>query len=87
MKASAVVVLGFTLILISGAILAYKSLTDYPPILGSGDGNGTYMDYVVFFCFGLGGAGVLILLFAFFQWFTSWGPEHGIMVKRSNSRS
>jgi len=87
MKASAVVLLGITLILISGAILAYRSLTDYPPLLGSGDGQATYADYIAFFCFGLGGAGVLILLFAFLQWFTSWGPEHGIMVKRSNRRS
>ena len=87
MKASAVVVLGFTLILISGAILAYKNLTGYPSLLGSEDGQSTYVDYVAFFCFALGGAGVLILLFGFLQWFTKWGPEHGIIVKRRNHHS
>jgi hypothetical protein len=81
MKIGAVVLLGVSLILISGAILAYKSL------IGSGDGQSTYVDYVVFFCLALGGAGVLILLFGFLQWFTKWGPEHGIMVKRSKPHS
>ncbi len=84
MKASIVALLGVSLILVSGAILAYKSFTTYPPLVGSGDGQSTNVDYVTFFCFALGGAGVLILLFAFLQWFTKWGPEHGIVVKRSN---
>ena len=87
MKIAAVVLLGVSLILISGAILAYKNFTGYPPLLGSGDGQGTNVDYVTFFCLALGGAGVLILLFGFLQWFTKWGPEHGIMVKRRNRQS
>ncbi len=87
MKIAAVVLLGVSLILISGVILAYQTLTGYPPLLGAGDGQSTYVDYVAFFCFALGGAGVLILLFGFLQWFTKWGPEHGIMVKRSKSHS
>ena len=87
MKIAAVVLLGVSLILISGAILAYKNLTGYPSLLGSEDGQSTYVDYVAFFCFALGGAGFLILLFGFLQWFTKWGPEHGIMVKRRNRQS
>ena len=81
MKKTFVVILGASLILASLAVFAYKYLTNFPPLLSSGNGQNTYVDYATFFGFALGGAGVLILLFAFLQWFGKWGPEHGIMVR------
>ena len=86
MKKTLVVMLGTSLILASVAIFAYKNLTNYPPYLSSENGESTYVDYVAFFGFALGGAGFLILLFAFLQWFGKWGPEHGVLVKRSTRR-
>ena len=82
-----VVLLGVSLILASGAIFAYENLTSSLPVLGSGNGQSTDGDYVAFLAFALGGGGVLILLFAFLQWFGKWGPKHGIMVKRRTSHS
>ena len=82
-----IVVLGVSLILASVAIFAFENLANSPPVLGSGNGQGRNGDYVAFFAFALGGGGVLILLFAFLQWFGRWGPKHGIMVKRRTSYS
>ena len=82
-----VVLLGVSLILASVAIFAYENLTSSPPVLGSGNGENTDGDYVAFLAFALGGGGVLILLFAFLQWFGKWGPKHGIMVKGRTSYS
>jgi hypothetical protein len=82
MNRTFVVVLGVSLILASGVIFAYENLTSSPSVLGSENGQSANIDYVAFFAFALGGGGVLILLFAFLQWFGKWGPKHGIMVKR-----
>jgi hypothetical protein len=77
-----VAILGISLILASVAIFAYDSLKTSLPYLSSANGQSTNVDYVAFFCFGLGGAGVLILVFALLQLFGKWGPERGVMVKR-----
>jgi hypothetical protein len=77
-----VAILGVSLIVASVAIFAYYSLETSPPYLSSANGQSNSMDYVAFFCFGLGGAGVLILLFALLQLFGKRGPERGVMVKR-----
>jgi uncharacterized membrane protein (DUF4010 family) len=77
-----VAILGISLILASAAIFAYDSFETSPPYLSSANGQSTNVDYVAFFCFGLGGAGFLILLFALLQLFGKLGPERGGMVKR-----
>ena len=79
-----VAILGVLLILASIAIFAYDNLTYYPIYTTSENGQTTVVDYVTFFCFGLGGAGVLILVFALLQLFGKLGPERGLMVKHSN---
>jgi hypothetical protein len=77
-----VAILGISLIVASVAIFAYDSLETSPPYLSSTNGQSTNVDYIAFFCFGLGGAGVLILLFALLQLFGKRGPERGVMRKR-----
>jgi hypothetical protein len=77
-----VAILGISLILASVAIFAYDNLTYYPIYATSDNGQSTIVDYVGFFCFGIGGAGVLILVFALLQLFGKLGPERGVMVKR-----
>ncbi len=81
MKKGLVVGLGVSLLLASVAFFTYGRLTENPPYLSSENGQNSNVDYVAFFGFALGGAGILILLFAFLQWFSKWGPEHGIRVK------
>ncbi len=81
-----IAILGISLILASVAIFAYDSLKTSPLYLSSANGQNTNVDYVAFFCFGLGGAGVLILLFALLQLSGKWGPEHGVNVKRRTRR-
>jgi hypothetical protein len=70
MKKTLIVMLGVSLIAASILVLAYNSVTNNPPLLGSGSGQSTSFDYVNFFCIALGGAGILILSFAFLQWHT-----------------
>ncbi len=83
MKKILVIMLGGSLVLASVAIFAFRNFANYPPLLGSGDGQSPDVDFLAFFSLALGGGGVLILLFAFLQWFGKWGPKHEIMVKRS----
>jgi hypothetical protein len=74
-----VAILGISLILASVAIFAYDKLEPFPPYLSSTNGQSSSVDYVAFFCFGLGGAGVLILVFALLQLF---GNDRPLYPKR-----
>jgi len=62
-------VLGVALVLLGAAVLVYENFTTPPPLLVSGNNQGSQVNYLAFFGFAFGGAGFLILLFSFFQWF------------------
>jgi hypothetical protein len=66
------VALGVFLILVGAAVLVYVNLAPQQPLLGSGSSQGATVDYLSFFGFALGGGGVLVLLFSFFQWYGKW---------------
>jgi len=66
------VIIGTVLILASATIFASQNFTTqrtYPPVVSSESGQATTVNYVAFFGFAFGGAGFLILLFSFFQWY------------------
>ncbi len=69
------VVLGALLLLSGIALVAYESFNVSPPLLGSESGQIASINYLAFFGFALGGAGVLILVFSFIQWYTKPRPK------------
>ena len=69
------VVVGALLILVGIALITYESFNSGPPVLGAVTGQSTGVNYLAFFGFALGGAGILILIFSFVQWFTKPRPK------------
>ncbi len=84
MKKSLAIVLGVSLLLASAMLFVVQDFNERPPIL-TGNSQSEF-NYVAFFGFALGGAGALILLFAFLQWLSEWGPKHGLWVKSANRK-
>ncbi len=69
------VVLGALLLIAGTTLVAYDNFAASPPLLGSESGQGASINYLAFFGFALGGAGVLILVFSFIQWYTKPRPK------------
>jgi hypothetical protein len=65
----ALVILGVCLLIAGVATFAVENFKGYPPLLGSVSEQADSVNYLTFFGFAFGGAGVLILAFVVLQWF------------------
>ncbi len=71
---NALVVLGAILVLAAIVVFAYDTASVQPPLMGTGTSQGANVNYLAFFSFGLGGGGILILVFSLFQWYRKRRP-------------